>query len=280
MKQSKRLAAGVLSGMLMVTLAACGGGTTKDATADIQAATEKMNALESMDATMVMEMDMSVMGQKVETDTLMTMSCFNDPLKLKADMTMDMGSYGSTSMSLYAAMDGNDYTMYLYDGNSWTSDTVDMGYLQQYDAQESMNLYLESGSQYTMVGTEEINGSAANKYTGVVTGDALEEVMAASGAASNLETSLGSDLDLSDLYSDLGDLQITVWVDQQSGYPVRYYMDMTKMMQSVMEKAIEAAASGVDMSGMMTVDRVVLTMDCSNFDNVADFSIPEEALAS
>lgn len=280
MKQSKRLAAGMLSGVLMVTLAACGGGTTKDATADIQAATEKMNALESMDATMVMEMDMSVMGQTVETDTLMTMSCFNDPLKLKADMSMDMGSYGSISMSIYAAMDGDNYNMYLYDGSNWTTDTVDMSALQQYDATESMNLYLESGSQYALVGTEEINGSTANKYSGVVKGEALEEVMAASGATTSLESSLGSSMDLSDLYSDLGDLDITVWVDQQSGYPVRYYMDMTKMMQSIMEKAMASAAGGADVSGMMTVDRVVMTMDCTNFDNVADFSIPEEALAS
>lgn len=102
MKLGKRIGAVALGTALALSIAACGGGTAnkEDATEKIRAASEKVNAVESMEATMVMEMDMSVMGQKVETDTTMAMSCFNDPAKMKADMTMDMGSLGSVSMSI------------------------------------------------------------------------------------------------------------------------------------------------------------------------------------
>lgn len=278
MKFGKRTAAFALSAALALSLAACGSGTEKS-TGDIATALEKINAVKSLEATMVMEMDMSLMGQSMETETAMNMVCFNDPMKLKADMTMDMGELGSFTMNMYAAMDGDNYTVYMNDGSAWSSETVDMSYLQQYDAQESMNLYLESGDDYTLDGTEEINGSTANKFTGVIRGDALEEVLAASGATSSLESSIG-DLDLSELYSDLGDMPITVWVDQESGYPVRYAMDMTELMQGIMEKSMAAAGGEEDISGMITMDKMSLVMDCFNFDNATDFEIPAEALGA
>ena len=278
MKFGKRTAAFALSAALALSLAACGSGTEKS-TGDIATALEKINAVKSLEATMVMEMDMSLMGQSMETETAMNMVCFNDPMKLKADMTMDMGKLGSFTMNMYAAMDGDIYTVYMNDGSAWSSETVDMSYLQQYDAQESMNLYLESGDDYTLDGTEEINGSTANKFTGVIRGDALEEVLAASGATSSLESSVG-DLDLSELYSDLGDMPITVWVDQESGYPVRYAMDMTELMQGIMEKSMAAAGGEEDISGMITMDKMSLVMDCFNFDNATDFEIPAEALGA
>lgn len=278
MKSGKRIAVLALGAALTLSMTACGGTENKDnSSGDIGTAMEKLNAVSSLDATMVMEMNMSVMEQVMETKTTMNMSCFNDPMKLKADMTMDMGDLGSVDMSMYASMDGDTYNMYLYDGTNWTTQAVDVSYLQQYDAKESMNLYLESGDDYTLAGTEEINGSTTNKFTGVIRGEALEEVLAASGATSNLEASVG-DLDLASLYSDLGDLEITVWVDQESGYPVRYAMDMTQMMQGMMDKILAASAEGEDTSGMLTVDKVNMVMDCFNFNSAADFEIPAEAL--
>lgn len=279
MKFGRRAAALALGGLLALSVTACGGTTNKNDSADkIQAALSKLNAVKSMDATMFMEMDMSAMGQSIETDTTMNMSCFNDPMKLKADMTMSMGSLGAVSMSIYAQQDGEQYTTYLYDGTSWTVQTMNMGDLQQYDAQQSMDLYLESGADYAYEGTEEINGATADKYSGVIRGDAMEEVMKTSGATSSLESSLGGSVDLSDLYSDLGDMPITVWIDQETGYPVRYYMDMTDVMHSVMTKML--SSMGVDGGDSITVGKMEITMDCFNFDNAAEFEIPAEALAA
>ena len=275
MKLGKRAAALALGALLAVSMTACGNGANKEESADqIKAAMEKINAVESMDATMYMEMDMSVMGQSIETDTKMDMSCFNDPVKLKADMTMSMGSLGSVSMSIYADATDGDYTIYMFDGSSWTTQAADASQLGQYDAQQSMDLYLSSGAEYDHAGTEDINGSTADKYTGIIRGDALAEVMKASGATSSMETTMG--MDLEELYSDLGDMPITVWIDQATGYPVRYYMNMTGVMQSMMKKAL----AGVEGGDSLTMDKVEITMDCSNFNNVADFEIPAEALAA
>lgn len=276
MKFGRRAAALTLGGLLALSVTACGGTTNKGNSAEkIQAALEKINAIQSMDATMFMEMDMSAMGQSVETDTTMNMSCFNDPMKLKADMTVSMGELGAVSMSIYAQQDGEQCSTYLYDGTSWTVQTMEIDDLQQYDAQQSMDLYLESGVDYAYEGTEEINGMTTDKYSGVIRGDAMEEVMKASGATSNLESSLGSSVDLSDLYSDMEDMPITVWIDQETGYPVRYYMDMTDVMQAMMTKMFSSMGAG-----SITIGKMQITMDCFNFDNVADFEIPAEALAA
>lgn len=275
MKLGKRAAALALGAVLAVSMTACGSGTEKQDSADkIQTALEKINAVKSMDATMQMTMNMSVMGQSVETDTTMNMSCFNDPMKVKADMTMNMGTLGSVSMSIYADATDGDYTIYMFDGTNWTTQAADLSQLEQYDAQQSMDLYLGSGAEYTHEGTEDINGATADKYSGVIRGDAMKEVLKNSGATSSLETSLG--MNLEDLYSDLGDMPITVWIDQATGYPVRYYMDMTAVMQTMMTKAL----SGVEGGESLTMDKVEITMDCFNFDNVADFEIPAEALAA
>lgn len=277
MRAGKRLAVLALGTMLTLSMAACGGTVSKeDATEKIQAAAQKMEAVESMDAAMYMEMDMSAMGQSVQTDTTMEMSCFNDPMKLKADMTMSMGALGSISMSIFAQENDGAMDMYLYDGSNWVHQTTDISAVEQYDAQESMNLYLDSGTEYISAGTEEINGATADKYTGIIRGDALEEVMKASGATENLESSMGGMVDVSELYSGLGDMPVTVWIDQQSGYPVRYYMDMTDIMQSMMSKAM----AGIEGGDTLTIDKVTVTMDCFNFNNVADFEIPAEALDS
>ena len=276
MKFGRRAAALTLGGLLALSVTACGGTTNKGNSAEkIQAALEKINAIQSMDATMFMEMDMSAMGQSIETDTTMNMSCFNDPMKLKADMTVSMGELGAVSMSVYAQQDGEQCSTYLYDGTSWTVQTMEIDDLQQYDAQQSMDLYLESGVDYAYEGTEEINGMTTDKYSGVIRGDAMEEVMKASGATSNLESSLGSSVDLSDLYSDMEDMPITVWIDHETGYPVRYYMDMTDVMQAMMTKMFSSMGAG-----SITIGKMQITMDCFNFDNVADFEIPAEALAA
>ena len=278
MKLRTRAAVMVLGGLMALSMTACGGTSKVDAQVKIQAAVDRINAVESMEATMLMEMDMSVMGQSVESDTTATMSCFSDPIKLKMDMTTNMGELGAMSMSMYAQAEGSQCTTYLYDGTSWIVDTVDVGDVEQYDAQQSMDLYLKSGTEYASLGTETVNGVTADKYSGIIRGDALEEVIRNSGASSSLETSLGGGLTLGDLYSDLGDMPITVWIDQETGYPVRYYMDMTDVMQSMMIKML--SGMGIEGEGLMTISKLEITMDCYNFNAAADFTIPADALSA
>ena len=276
MKRTNRMAALALGGLLALSLTACGGEAPAGG---VEGALEKLRAAESMEAEMTLEMDFSLLGQSIETTTFSDVSSFSDPTKLKADVTVGLDGLGSMTMLMYAAMEGDTCTAYVYDGSGWTAQTAELSDLQQYNMQECLDLYLGSGDSYTLVGTEEIGGSPADKYTGVVRGERLDEVLAASGAAENLEASAG-ELDLAGMYGELGDLEIAVWVDQESGYPARCSIDMTAIMQAALEKSLAADSEAAELYGTMTMDKISMVIDCSNFNQAADFDIPAEALAA
>lgn len=274
MKKSKRIVAIALTAALAASLTACSG--KQDAAAAIQAATKKMNAVKSMDAIMTMDMDISAAGESMTISTTMDMTSFSDPAKIRADISVDMGVLGSLDMTMYAEESDGNYTLYTGIDGQWESQTVTAEEFGQYDAQSSMNLYLDSADEFAFAGTEDLASGTSDKYTGLIKGESLEKVLLASGALSSIG-SFGIGADTEELFSDLGDIPVTVWVDQTSGYPVRYEMNMSEVMQKIMAKAMET--TGSDEAQDMSVS-VITTLECSNFDNTTDFTIPAEALAA
>ena len=274
MKTKNRIAAALLAAVLTLALTACGGsGVDKDPLAAAQA---NMAAAKSMDATMVMEMDMEAGGESMETVTTMNMTMFTDPQKMKVETSMDMGGYGSMDMSIYAEEVDGQLTMYLYDGSSWYSQAVTEADLGAYDVSGSMTDYIGDTTGFTQQGTETVDGVSAYKYTGVITGEEMQEVMTSSGALDSL-SSLGLSADeTEEMLSGLGDIQVTLWVAEKELYPVRYEMDMTAIMDGLMQSIL--ASMGDQAEGLtMSVPKMKMTMTCSNLNSAADFEIPAEA---
>lgn len=281
MKRKNTWLALALCAVLTLTLTACGGdkGSKKGDVDPLAAAEENMANAASMEIDMTMNMDMEVMGETMKTVTGIDMTYFNDPMRMKADMTMDMGEMGSANMLMYAdqASDGT-ITMYVNDGSGWMSETVSAEDLGQFDTRASMGFYLDSSSGMTQSGTETVNGTQCYRYTGKITGDAVKDVMMQSGALDSLGSSGLTESDLEQMLNGLGDIPITLWIGQESLYYVRMDMDMTACMNGLMEAMVESMG-GADLGITMSVPKMTITMDCSNFNSAADFSIPAEALA-
>lgn len=296
----KKILAFMMTVVLAMSLAACGddaagSGTPNDAAGSAEetveaevdpyeAALENMNAVTNMDAQMVMEMDMAVGAdgeeQSMETVTTMDMVCFNDPVRMKLDMTMDMGEIGSVTQNVYAeAAEDGTYTMYLYDGESWTVQNVENAAVEQYDARGNMLANMDSSYHYVAAGTEQVDGANAYKYTGKITGDDLNETMISSGALDSF-SSLGIDeSQLESMMTDLGEIPVTMWIDEATLYPVKYEMDMTAAMDKLMANMLEAM--GDQASGLtISIPKLKVTMTCSNFNAATAFEIPEEAKAA
>ena len=277
-QHKKKLAALLMALCIVLSLAACGGSGGGGKSDPLAAAMANMEKAESMDAKMMMEMDMEAGGQNLETVTTMDCNIFNKPMRMKMDMSMDMGGYGDVSVERYAeeAEDGS-IVLYQYDGMDWSSQSVTAADLGQYDVSSSMDSYRASTTGFKQEGSEEVEGVSAYKYTGVITGEAMQEVMLSSGALDSMSTQMNMDeAQMKDMLSGLGDIAVTMWIDEESLYPVRYDMDMTAIMDGLMGKILETAG-GEEAGLTMSIPKMTISMTCSNFNSATDFTIPEEA---
>jgi len=266
--------------VLMISLTACGGGGGNSTEDVMQAAQDALNEVSSMRYDMVMDMNLSAGGQTLVSNTTGQIAYNADPLAMEMKMTMDMGAQGKADVLMYANQEGDDLVMYMSDGANWGKQVLaDAAQLEQYNAQDSMGIYLENIDSFKEVGTEQVNGSDAIKYEGVISNDALNEVMAASGMEEQLaQYGLTGD-NAAAIYQDLGDLPVAIWIDSESNLPVKYEMDMTSMMQTIMTKIFEnmdAATEDMD----LTVDKMFISMTLYDFNNVGEIEIPEEAKAA
>ncbi|MBR6543583.1 MAG: hypothetical protein IKT73_10330, partial [Anaerotignum sp.] len=81
---------------------------------------------------------------------------------------------------------------------------------------------------------------------------------------------------LEDLYDEMKDLTVSLWIDAE-GYVLKYEMDMTEMMQKIMDESMKAlGAAESDLK--MDIEKTSVTMVCSDFNAVGEIEIPAEAL--
>lgn len=274
---SKCLAAGIVLA-LALALTACGGTSSAE---DIMVrAQEAFDDIHSMHYSIDMDMAFSAEGESISMKTTAEADCVVDPMALDMDMTVDMMGLFDMTLKMYLVQDGDSFITYtgIDDGEggmSWSKEVMDnMGEMAQYDGQASMKVYLDNISSFKEAGTEEINGVTAVRYDGVIAQDSLKEVLEASGTLEQYE-SMGIE-GLDDLLSEMGDLPVSIWIDPDTCLPVKYEMDMTKMMQSMMDKLLAADEETAETE--MTVDKCAIVMLCSDYNAIDSIEIPQEAL--
>ena len=292
MKKTKRALAALSALTLTLSLTACGGGqqSTGDSGTDamtpterVAAAEEKMSALTSLSIDMTQDIGMSFamadQSQELNMSTKMQMDVIQEPLKAKGTMQIDMGEElgGVQDVELYIMSEDDAANVYMQMGGQWIKQSVTEAELGQYDAAESLELYLDSAADFAEAGTEQIGGADATKFTGVIKGDKLYDVIEESGVLGSLGQT-GTDVsedELKAMLSELGDLPMSVWINAD-GYPVQYEMDMSQMIDSILQKALEMEGAA-DQGMTMTVSKAAMSLTCSNFNAVDDFELPAEA---
>ena len=292
MKKTKRALAALSALTLTLSLTACGGGqqSTGDSGTDamtpterVAAAEEKMSALTSLSIDMTQDIGMSFamadQSQELNMSTKMQMDVIQEPLKAKGTMQIDMGEElgGVQDVELYIMSEDDAANLYMQMGGQWIKQSVTEAELGQYDAADSLELYLDSAADFAEAGTEQVGGADATKFTGVIKGDKLYDVIEESGVLSSLGQT-GTDVSedaIKSMLSELGDLPMSVWINAD-GYPVQYEMDMSQMIDSILQKALEMQGAA-DQGMTMTVSKAAMSLTCSNFDAVEDFELPAEA---
>lgn len=279
------LTAAALSLVLVLGLSACGGESSTPATPEevLAKAQEAMDSVTSMgyDMSMTMSMGVEGMDQSMEISTTTSAEAILSPMTMKVDMAVDMGELGSnTNLTMYIKEENGKYQIATgvpaSDGSiTWqTSETSSMDDLASLDGKTSMDLYLTSASSFTEGVTETVGDVEATRYDGVISGAKMEEVLQTSGVLSQLDKmGLGN---VSSMFTELGDLPVSIWIAKETYYPVKYEMDMAQMMQSIMEKALSEQA-GVDVG--LSVSKMDVSMVMRDFNAIENIEIPEEAFA-
>ena len=277
MKWKKMLAA---AAAMTLFVSGCGGSTmdTAEMEALLSQAKTTMAAVESMAAEMTMEMDMDMNGEPMETMTVASIRSQQNPLRMAMDMSMVMSDGTKIDqMQMYALEEDGHLKTYMSTADLWYAETMEMGELSQYNAEENLDLYLDNITEITAGREEEIDGTKTTKISGVITGDAMEEAIAGSGLTASAQSLGISEEMMAAMYEELDDLPISLWIDGE-GYVRKYEMDMTEMMQKIMAESMKAmGASEEDLP--VKIEKTVISMVCSEFNAIEEIEIPEEALS-
>lgn len=279
MKPAAALGAAVL---LTLSLAACSGGNADETVA---AALEKVKGASSVDAEIEMAAEYTTDDQNLSVTNRMTLTTFQDPLKIKAEVSLDMATGGDTynqTITMYARKEGEDLVQYATDGSYWAKQTTTQDVLDTYNAGDTLAGYVAGASGFRKDGTETVNGAEAVKYTGSVSGQPLVDILETNGYLSSI-SSMSEDQQ-SKIKANLVNMPaatITVWVDQ-AGYLVQMEMDMMEVVNNMEANIDETlghpSTTTTDDETTNQLVSSVIRLTCSNFDAATDFEIPDEAL--
>lgn len=270
----KKLCSVFLAVFLLFSIAACGGQGVSPEEA-VKTAKENMQALTSLESEKVVDMSINIGEQALNLKTTTDVTTFTDPMKLKIALTMDMGEGfgGPQTSEIYADEIDGTINVYMNIMDAWYKQAIAIEQLTQYDTKKSVATYLNTITSLKQVATEQVNGASATKYDGVITGAKMKEAVEATGVLENLQAMLaGLNMDVQTLYDGLRDISISVWIDEQ-GYPVKCEMDMTNMGQDLMAKLMQASGA----TEGITIGKMTLSFVNKNFNQAAEFEIPEEA---
>ena len=262
----------------MLTLAGCGTTVlSAEETKELLTLSQKtMATVESMAAEMTMEMDMSMGEETAETTTVAKILTQQNPLRMQMNLsaTLEDGTEAQ-NMQMYAEEEDGKLRTYVLAADTWYSQTMELGGLAQYNAEENVTLYLSNLADFSATATEKINDTEATKIEGTLKKDVLQKVLAESGMTETAAAMGVTEEQLAALTESVKSLPLTLWIDAD-GYVLKYEMNLTEVMQKIMDKAMEAAGS-TDASSAVKVEKTSISMVCSQFNAVKEITIPEEA---
>ena len=272
MKKTKRILVFAILAAMLLSLCGCGMFRTHVAKAAI-----KMSKLESLHADVEMQIGMgiSVLGQDVNADATVTggADIQRDPERVYVNMNAEVAGF-EQNMLLYAV--GRDGGADVYSsadsGESWTKDSIendDSSKSSKADGKSVFLLLSDSAASFKEYGKEKVNGSDAIRYNGKITSDELKQALELADVKQSLEESLDVELD-DDVFEDLGNVPVSIWIDVKSGMIVRVEMDMSDVMQGLVpvlvDKAMEKTDVGIGVNTKVYDATVSITL--SEFDAV------------
>ena len=272
MKKAKRILAFAILAAMLLSLCGCGMFRTHVAKAAI-----KMSKLDSLHADVEMQIGMgiSLLGQDVNADAAITggADIQRDPERVYGNLMAEVAGFEQNLLFYGVGRDdGFDVYSSVDSGESWTKDSIendDSSKSSKADGKSVFLLLSDSAASFKEYGKEKVNGSDAIRYNGKITSDELRQALELADIKQSLEESLDVELD-DDVFEDLGDVPVSIWIDVKSGMIVRVEMDMSDVMQGLVPVLVDKAMEKTDVGiGVNTkVYEVTVSITLSEFDAV------------
>lgn len=230
--------------------------------------------------TYAMEIAISAEGESVEMTVNGSAEMTMDPIAVKMTMNMDMLGMALENIQIYMVPENGRMVTYVgmdMEGagqNQWYKTLAEDATISmdQYNAVDSFELYMENGSDFKAAGKETVQGVSATRYEGVISSDVLEETLEKSGNLDNIGSLLGKNY--SDGLAKMGGIPITIWISD-AGLPVKYVFDMTSMMAELIKNTAED-----NRDAGVSVDKVMMSMEVEGFNDISAITVPQDALDS
>ena len=196
----------------------------------------------SMDTTVNIDLTMNMMGEEMalqmEIGTAIDMT--KAPERCRTEMTTDsMGD--SQKTILYYEKDGNNFTVVVSEdgGETWNKQVLPA---EQFPANMQASLasfakLTDYASVLTKTGTETIKGREATVYSGSLTGEQAADYIETTGALSALESMFATGPDAMDV-GELGEMPLSIAIDNETGMLVWFNMDMSDYLQHLMDRVL------------------------------------------
>ena len=293
MKTIKKGLALLLALMMMLSLTACDNLQTLKTVRKIQ----KLESYHA-DCSVDMNMGMGMLGQ-----SLMNLEFHIDAdADVNRDPLLGEGTFQAELMDetregqFYFAKEDDTLTLYLSTdgGETWKATPIDLSDSSPDTgfglSKESLEWMLKAADTFEETGEEEINGYTATVYEGFISGEELKAKMDEADALGAVAA--GMELDPDELQlEEVGDIPVTVALDKESGLPVRFTVDLSALMDSILPLFLQvvtkaSAESGEDAGEILgllsfmevSFDEFLITVHLSDFDEAPEVSIPEEVL--
>lgn len=278
------------NGTVAKALPAAGNAEAEsDSQAEVKRALEKLKKADSMRANVSVDLEMDIFGLELETLAFMDMISFRNPLKAKAITGLDLGFWGDTEVQTYVYEDSTGYKRLLQNKKGWITREVTAAEVTQYHGQKLMQTYLGQVTDIKAAGTQMLESGKAYKYTGVIDRDGLRTVLLDSGTLDTFVTLLKNNKLLKPLGSLLQSkketiarmmdkaeaIPITLWIDVESGYPVRCTMDIAYAMNDSFEKLTAGDSSKTKLWSKLGVTKAELVIVCGEYNGARKFVLPE-----
>ena len=272
MKKTKRIIVFVILAAMLLSLCGCGMFRTRVAKAAV-----KMSKLESLHADIEAQLGMSVslLGQDVNADATVTggADIQRDPAQMYMDLTADVASLEQGLLLYGTERDGGFDVYYSADsGKNWIKGSVDTDMDAKNAKVDGKSVFLllsDSTASFKEYGKEKVNGADAIRYNGEITSEELKQALKLANVKQSLEEGLGVELD-DDVFSDLGSIPVSIWIDMKTDMIVRIELDLSDAMQglvpAIVDKAMGQAGVGIDVD--TKVHDVIVSITLSEFDAV------------